>query len=74
MDFITGLPNSFGHVAVLVVVDRFTKQGHFVALQSSYIASIVADKLVQQVIKLHGFLRSMVTDRDPLLLASFGPN
>lgn len=71
MDFIIGLPNSHGHTKVLVVVDRFSKQAHFIALQPGYTASVVADKLVQSVIKLHGFPRTVVTDRDPLFLSRF---
>lgn len=54
-----------------MVVDRFTKQAHFIALQQGYTASQVAEKLVQQVIKLHGFPRSVVTDRDLLFLSKF---
>lgn len=71
MDFITALPNSKGNVAILVVVDRFTKQAHFIALQQGYTARVVDEKLIQQVIKLHGFPRSVVTDRDPLFLSNF---
>lgn len=67
MDFITGLPNSHGYVAIYVVVDRLTKQAHFSALQPGYTASTVADKFVQSVVKLHGFPQSIISDRDPLL-------
>lgn len=71
MDFITGLPNSHGNVAILVVVDRFTKQAHFVALALGYTASVVAEKFVQHVVRLHGFPRSVVSDRDPLFTSKF---
>lgn len=71
MDFIIGLPNSYGHTIVLVVVDRFSKQAHFVALQPDYTASIVANKLVHSIIKLHRFPRNVVSDRDPLFLSKF---
>ncbi|KAI3360676.1 hypothetical protein L3Q82_002542 [Scortum barcoo] len=30
LDFVTGLPPSHGHTAILTVVDRFSKMAHFV--------------------------------------------
>lgn len=69
MDFITGLPISSGHTVVMVVVDRFSKQANFVALQPSCTASIVAEKLVHSVIRLHGFPCTIITDRVPIFLS-----
>jgi hypothetical protein len=42
MDFIEGLPFSHGYSMILVVVDRFTKYGHFLYLSHSFIATKVA--------------------------------
>lgn len=71
MDFITSLPSSKGFVAILVVVDRFTKNAHFCALQSGFTASQVAEILVQNVIKLHGLQRTILTYGDPLFMSKF---
>ncbi|KAL4278692.1 hypothetical protein GQ457_03G025630 [Hibiscus cannabinus] len=64
LDFITGLPKSNGKEAILVVVDRLTKYGHFFALPRHYDSVFIAKVMVQGVIKLHGIPRSMVSDRD----------
>lgn len=52
-------------------MDRFTKIAHFCALRSGFTTSHVAEILVQNVIKLHGFPRSILTDRDPLFMSKF---
>lgn len=55
----------------MVVVDRFMKQANFVALQPHYTVSIVAEKLVHSVVRLHGFPHTIITDRDPIFLSKF---
>lgn len=41
MDFIDGLPPSYGKSVILVIVDRFSKAAHFLALGHPYTASSV---------------------------------
>jgi hypothetical protein len=42
MDFIEGLPSLEGRNAIMVVVDRFTKYGHFIALTHPFIVQDIS--------------------------------
>lgn len=64
MDFIEGLPKSQRYDSILVVVDKFTKYAHFVPLSHPYTALQVAQAYVDNIYKLHGLPKSIVSDRD----------
>lgn len=71
MDFIEGLPKSGGKEVIFVVVDRFTKYAHFIALSHPYMASQIAQLFLDNICKLHGNPISITSDRDPVFTSLF---
>lgn len=71
LDFIEGLPKSQRKEAILVVMDRFTKYGHFLALQYPYTTVQVTELFLKEIYKLHGFPKTMVSDRDKVFTSLF---
>lgn len=53
-----------------MVVDRFTKFAYSITLTHPFIASRVDGLFMQNVFKLHGLPRSIVSNRDSVFLSS----
>lgn len=64
LDFIEGLPKSGKNDTILVVIDKFTKYAHFLALAHPYIVVTVAQLYFNNIYKLHGLPSAIVSDRD----------
>ena len=72
MDFVTHLPRtSQGHDAMWVIVDQLTKSAHILALQMTFTLEEFCRLYVRKIIRLHGVLVSIVSDRDPRFTAHF---
>ena len=70
-DLITQLPKSAEFDAILVVVDRLTKQAHFLPTTSEVDAAGIADLFISAIWKLHGTPKEVISDRGPQFAAKF---
>lgn len=70
MNFVEGLPTSNNKDLILVVVDRFTKYSHFIAMKHPITVSSVARAFVDNIFKLHGLPSVIVTDRDKIFTSN----
>ena len=62
-DFIVKLPLAQGYNAILVVCDRLTKMAHFIPTMEQTLAAGLARLFRDNVWKLHGLPKSIISDR-----------
>jgi transposase InsO family protein len=64
-DFVISLPRTRrGKDAILVIIDAFTKMAHFIPVtMKGLTAKVFADLLVSEVVRLHGFPKTLISDR-----------
>ncbi|QRW17320.1 Retrotransposable element Tf2 protein [Rhizoctonia solani] len=70
-DFITGFPKSQGHDAILVVIDSFSKFGHFIPTSKKVTSKGLADLFITHIWKLHGLPIKTVSDRGTTFTGKF---
>ena len=71
MNLITGLTKSNNCTAILVVVDRFSKMAHFIPINTDIDAIKLAKVFVNNIVRLHGIPKSIISDRDPRFVSAF---
>lgn len=55
----------------MVVVDKLSKDAHFIHVQSTYRATQIAHIFMQNVLKLHGLLKKIISDCDVKFMSAF---
>uniref|UniRef100_A0A8C5PI99 Uncharacterized protein n=1 Tax=Leptobrachium leishanense TaxID=445787 RepID=A0A8C5PI99_9ANUR len=71
MDFITDLPVSHNNTVILTIVDRFSKMFHFVSLAKLPSAMELVPVFIQNVVRLHGVLLGIESDRGTQFVSQF---
>eukprot|EP00253_Pinus_taeda_P016528 PITA_16528 len=72
MDFIIGLPKSKkGNDSIMVVVDKLIKSAHFIPVQSTYREAQVVNIFMQNIFRLHGLPKTIISDRDVKFTSAF---
>eukprot|EP00253_Pinus_taeda_P013679 PITA_13679 len=72
MDFITGLARTKkNNDSIMVVVDKLSKATHFIPVQSTYRAVQISHIFKQNVFKLHGLPRTIISDHDVKFTSAF---
>ena len=72
LNFVLGLPRTRKqHDAILVVIDRFSKMAHFLPYTKTTDAPHRARIFFNEIVRLHGIPRCIVSDRDVRFTSSF---
>ncbi len=72
MDFVTGLPLSNGFNAILTVIDRLTKERHYIPCsteEEGTTTEATVELLINWVFRTHGLPSSIVSDRGPQFIS-----
>ncbi len=71
MDFFDLPMSDNNYDCVFVVVDRLSKQAHFIPLTRTASAATVASLFFREIFRHHGLPESIITDRDPRFVSAF---
>lgn len=56
---------------MLLIVDIFTKNAHFLPSSDPFLAQVVAKLLLDNIHRLHGLSQSIITDREKVFTSEF---
>ena len=55
----------------MVVVEKLSKEAHFIPVKTTYKATNIADIFLKQIFQLHGIPKIIISDRDPKFTGNF---
>jgi hypothetical protein len=70
LDFIEAMPRSHNCDVILVIIDQFSKYGHFIPMSHPFTALQVAQDFVNTIYRLHGLPKVIVSDRDKIFTST----
>lgn len=56
---------------IMMVVDRLSKYVYFITLKHPFSVKYVANIFIEKVVRKHRIPKSIITDRDKILLSNF---
>ena len=72
MDFIVGLPRTqAGYDSIWVIVDRLTKDAHFILVKTTYLGAKLAELYMSRIVCLHGVPKKIMSDRGSQFTSKF---
>ena len=72
IDFITKFPRtSRKHDSIMVMVDKLTKETHFVPIKSTHKEANIAKIYMKEIARLHGLPKAIVSNRDSKFTSNF---
>ena len=72
MDFITRFPMNWRkHHSIMVVVDKLTKEAHFILVKSTHKTNDIENIFMKDIFKLHGLPKAIVFDKDVKFTSNF---
>ena len=54
-----------------MIVDKLTKSAHFISVRMDYSMDRLVELYVKEIVRLHGVLLSIMSDRDPRFTSRF---
>jgi hypothetical protein len=72
MNFITKFHrNTEQHHSIMVVVDKLTKDAHFIPVDSTHKAANIIDIYMREIARLHGVPKTILSNKDPKFTLNF---
>jgi hypothetical protein len=72
VNFITNFPITVKqHDSMMLMVDKLTKETHFIPVKTTHKASNIANIYMKEVVRLHGVPKAIVSDRYPKFTYNF---